>query len=169
MTPLDVEAALDELDPTPAAETGDLGDALPEIDLTEALELVAILPDSETKGAPKAQLTVSVLTGHGLTLDQYLEATVAELTAIANTHVLDARLDASLRPDNVPVVMIEYQTTAARPVAGLQIAFYLDDTDNLAILTFTTDQMLYADLAADFADIARQVTPAGTAVVKSPG
>lgn len=169
MTPLDVEAALDELNSTPVAETGNPGDAFPEIDLTEALELVAILPDTETKGAPRAQLTVSVLAGHDLTLDQYLEATVAELTTIANTHVLDARLDASLRPDNMPVVMIEYQTTAARPVAGLQIAFYLDDTDNLVILTFTTDQTLYADLTVGFADIARQVTSAGTPVVKSPG
>jgi hypothetical protein len=147
---------------TPAAQAGDLLDHLQEGEPVGALELVAILPAVGTGGAPSAQLTVSVLPGRGLTLDQYLEATAAELTAIANTEVQATRLDDALRPDRLPVAVIEYRTSAARPVAGLQIAFYVDDLDNLAVLTFTTDAARYAELAAAFADIARQVTLAGS-------
>jgi hypothetical protein len=162
LDPMGLEAALADLRQTPAAQAGDLLDHLQEGEPVGALELVAILPARGTGGAPAAQLTVSVLPGRGLTLDQYLEATAAELTAIANTEVQATRLDDALRPDRLPVAVIEYRTSAARPVAGLQIAFYVDDLDNLAVLTFTTDAARYAELAAAFADIARQVTLAGS-------
>lgn len=162
MNAADAETALADLPQTPAAQTGDLLAQLQEGELAKALELVAILPAADTGGAPQAQLTVSVLPGRGLTLDQYLEATAAELTAITNTEVQSTRLDDALRPDRLPVAVIEYRTSAARPVAGLQIAFYVDGLDNLAVLTFTTDAAAYADLAAGFADIARQVTLAGS-------
>lgn len=155
-----VEEVLAEMRQTPRSETGAVAE-LPDETLAEALELIAILPNSGTGGAPEAQLTVSVLAGHGLTLDTYLAATAAELDAMANTEVQSARLDDSLRPDHLPVAMIEYRTRAARPIAGLQIAFYLQDADHLVVLTFTTTEASYAALADDFADIARSVTLSG--------
>ena len=130
---------------------------------TQALELVAILPDGETGGAPLAQLTVSVLPSGGLTLEQYLENTAAELNRIANTHVQESRLDPALHPQHLPAAVIEYRSEAARPIAGLQIAYYLPQlNDNaqpayLLVLTFTTAEPLYSELAPSFAEIARQV------------
>jgi hypothetical protein len=160
MSAPDMNEALSNLLQTPEAHSDGMDQPLKQ-DIAEALELVAILPAAGTGGAPKAQLTMSVLDGRGLTLDQYLTATAAELSAIANTEVQATRLDDTLRADRLPVAVIEYRTAAARPVAGLQIAFYLDDLDNLAVLTFTTDAARYAELAAGFADIAGQVTLAG--------
>lgn len=161
-TALNIEEALSNVLQTPTAPNdqarSDEADPPLAADLAEALELVAILPAAGAGGAPQAQLTVSVLASRGLTLDQYLAATAAELSAITNTGVQATRLDDTLRADGLPVAVIEYRTAAARPVAGLQIAFYLDDLTHLAVLTFTTDEALYAGLAADFADIARQVT-----------
>lgn len=177
-TALNIEEALSNVLQTPAAPNAQThtreahkDEADPPLvdDLAEALELVAVLPAAGAGGAPQAQLTVSVLAGRGLTLDQYLAATAAELNAIANTEVQAARLDDALRADGLPVAVIEYRTAAARPVAGLQIAFYLDDLTHLAVLTFTTDEALYTGLAAGFADIARQVTLAGAPGSPAPG
>lgn len=161
-----VEEVLAEMRRTPGPEAAAVED-LPEDTLAEALELIAILPNSGKGGAPEAQLTVSVLAGHGLTLDTYLAATSAELNAMANTDVLSARLDDSLRSDHLPVAVIEYRTEAARPITGLQIAFYLQDADHLVVLTFTTAEVSYAALADDFADIARSVTLGGAPAVSS--
>jgi hypothetical protein len=80
-----------------------------------------------------------------------------------------ARLDDALREDHLPVAVIEYRTQAARPVAGLQVAFYLPDLDHLLVLTFTTAEELYAAMAADFAAIARSVTLAVPPGDQSPG
>lgn len=154
-----VEAALAGLRPTPAAT--DAVDPLPADAIVNALELIAILPDAEANGVPKAQLTVSVLASHELTLDAYLEATAAELTALSNTDVQTTRLDDSLRPDQLPVAVIEYRTGAGRSIAGLQYAFYLPNLEHLVVLTFTTAEELYAELADGFADIARAVTASG--------
>lgn len=161
-----VEEVMAEMRQTPESETGAVAE-LPDETLAEALELIAILPNSGTGGAPEAQLTVSVLAGHGLTLDTYLAATSAELNAMTNTEVQSAYLDDSLRPDHLPVAVIEYRTQAARPIAGLQIAFYLQDAGHLVVLTFTTTEASYAALADDFADIARSVTLTGAPAVPS--
>jgi hypothetical protein len=156
-----VEAALAGLAPAPEPEqsSGELAPA----QLAEALELVAILPDDQAIGTPKAQLTVSVLPSAGLTLDQYLEATADELGRMNHIEVHASRLDSTLHPNNLPAAAIEYRNGADHSIAGLQIAYYLAEPEHLLVLTFTTAEQLYPELAPTFAAIARQValaTPA---------
>jgi hypothetical protein len=153
-----LETALAELSqPQPPLTSGELaGEFAPET-VSAALELVAILPDEQLSGVPRAQLTVSVLPSAGLTLAQYLEATAAELGNMAQTEVQATRLDPAYHPGQMPAAVIEYSTAVAERIAGLQVALYLPDTDNLLVLTFTTPEVAYPDLAPTFAEIVRQV------------
>lgn len=160
-----LEAALADLLQTPAPEQTPSQRPSEQVTrlATQALELVAILPDVEGGGAPLAQLTVSVLPSGGLTLEQYLESAAAALNRIANTEVQESRLDPALHPEQLPAAVIEYRSEAARAIAGLQVAYYLPQLNEsaqpayLLVLTFTTAEPLYSELAPSFAEIARQV------------
>jgi hypothetical protein len=151
-------AALTELQPTPTATGEDTAaTSLTPGFLAETLELVALLPDTARSGAPLAQLTVSVLPSAGLTLEQYRAAATAELAALHQTQVQASRLDATLHPERLPAAVIEYITAAQTPVAGMQVAFFLDDPAYLLVMTFTTDAPRLVDLAPRFGEIVRQV------------
>jgi hypothetical protein len=145
---------------------GDLGERVRERESGAVLELVALLPDAENLALPIAQVTVSVLPTYGLTLDDYVAATEAELSSIANTSVQTAHIDPALGVGNIPASIIEY--TAERsssgangrgtPIAGLQVAFFGHDAETLIVLTFTTTVDRFADLQPEFLHIVRTVT-----------
>jgi hypothetical protein len=130
------------------------------------LELIALLPDAENLALPVAQVTVSVLPTHGLTLDDYVAATEAELTSIANTSVMTAHIDPMLGVGSFPASVIEYTAepqsgapnSDEKPIAGLQVAFFGHDAETLIVLTFTTTVDRFAELQPEFLHIVRTVT-----------
>lgn len=145
---------------------GDLAERLRERDSGALMELIALLPDDENLALPIAQVTVSVLPTYGLTLDDYVEATAAELTRIANTTVEAAYVEPSLGVEAFPAAVIEYTAAptpvagddADPPIAGMQVAFFGHDADALIVLTFTTSVERFADLQPEFMHIVRTVT-----------
>jgi hypothetical protein len=162
-----IESVLAELEAENGVPVwGDLSERLRERESGALLELIAMLPDDENLTLPVAQVTVGVLPAHGMTLDNYLAATEAELTTIANTDVLAAYIEPTLSIDTYPASVIEY--TAMRTpdlddepdeiVAGLQVAFFGLDAEWLIILTFTTTQDRFDALRPDFLHIVRGVS-----------
>lgn len=162
-----IESVLAELEAENGVPVwGDLGERLRERESGALLELIAMLPDDENLTLPVAQVTVGVLPAHGMTLDNYLAATEAELTTIANTDVLAAYIEPTLSIDTYPASVIEY--TAMRTpdlddepddmIAGLQVAFFGLDAEWLIILTFTTTQNRFDALRPEFLHIVRGVS-----------
>ena len=161
------DAALDDLaDALDAA--GELPTGLHPATLAKVLELVAILPSEGGGTMPRAQLTVSVLPTTDFTLDDYLAATTAELVNIATTQVQDTRIDMTLGPGGMPAARIEYtvarslgdnagEASSSSDIAGLQVAFFGADAEQLIVLTFTTAADQFASLQAEFARIVRLV------------
>ncbi len=144
---------------------GDLGEQVRERATGAVMELIALLPDEENAATPLAQLTVSVLPTHGLTLDDYLTATEDELNSIANTHVLTAYIESTLGVGTLPASLIEYTfaptlaTTddSEQTIAGLQVAFFGHDADTLIVLTFATTIDRFTELEPEFLHIVRTV------------
>jgi len=144
---------------------GDLGNSQQEKLSGALLELIALLPDKQNVALPIAQMTISVLPMHGMTLEKYLAATAGELNNIANTDVLTSAIDAKLGVGAFPAAVIEYHSmpTAAagesvKTIAGLQVAFYGQDAGTLIVLTFTTNTDLYDKLKPEFLHIIASVT-----------
>jgi hypothetical protein len=167
-----VESALAELDNVSDLPVwGDLSARMRERESGAVLELIALLPAEENAAVPLAQVTVSVLPANGLTLDDYLEATQAELNSIANTSVLTAQIEATLGVGVLPASVIEYTAapapvtdTSEQTIAGLQVAFLGESADTLIVLTFTTTTERYAELQPEFLHIVRTVTLGDPAV-----
>jgi hypothetical protein len=180
-----IESALAEMEAENNAPIfGDLTDRLRGQKTGAVLELIALLPDDENVATPVAQMTVSVLPTHGLTLDGYLAATEAELNSIANTTVVTAQIEPTLGVEGLPAVVIEYTAgnvavsptpPAATPavdldadsdgvVAGLQVAFFGESPDYLIVLTFTATTERYAELQPEFLHIVRTITLGDPAV-----
>jgi hypothetical protein len=143
---------------------GDLG-ANPQADPSGAvMELVALLPDQKNVALPIAQMTVSVLPAHGLTLDTYRTATSKELNNIANTDVLTSTIVAQLGAGAFPASMIEYRslptptaTRSGKTIAGLQFAFFDQAGNNFIVLTFTATDDRFEELQPQFLHITRSV------------
>lgn len=166
-----IESALAELESENGLPIfGDLGEEMRERQSGAVLELIALLPDEENVTVPVAQMTVSVLPARGLTLEGYLEATQAELDAIANTTVLTAYIEPTLGVKAFPASVIEYtaapnlaaddedQEIAQQTIAGLQVAFFGHDDETLIVLTFTTATKHFDELQPEFLHIVRSVT-----------
>jgi hypothetical protein len=161
-----IESALAQLEAESGVPMwGDLGEQLRENHSGAVLELIALLPDEEQVTVPVAQVTVSVLPANGLTLEDYLAATEAQLNSIANTSVTDAYIEPTLGVDSFPASVIEY-TAAPTPattdnseeMAGLQVAFFGSDANTLIVLTFTTTVDRFAELHPQFLHIVRTIT-----------
>ena len=172
-----IESALSEMeDESGAPVFGDLTERLRGQETGAVLELIALLPDDNNASTPIAQMTVSVLSARGLTLDGYLAATKAELNSIANTTVLTAQIEPALGVEGLPAAVIEYTAgkvadpstpPAATPavdvdaddlVAGLQVAFFAENPDYLIVMTFTASTARYAELQPEFLHILRTIT-----------
>ena len=178
-----IESALSEMeDESGAPVFGDLTERLRGQETGAVLELIALLPDDNNASTPIAQMTVSVLSARGLTLDGYLAATKAELNSIANTTVLTAQIEPALGVEGLPAAVIEYTAgkvadpstpPAATPtvdvdaddlVAGLQVAFFAENPDYLIVMTFTASTARYAELQPEFLHILRTITLGDPAV-----
>lgn len=162
-----IESALAELEAESDLPVwGDLDEKVEEHPTGAVLELIALLPDGENVTLPIAQVTVSVLPTYGLTLDDYLAATSAELNSIANTSVLTSYIEPTLGVGAFPASVIEYSAVptpansenADQTMAGLQVAFFGQDADTLIVLTFTTTRERFAELQPEFLHIVRTVT-----------
>lgn len=162
-----IEAALAELEAQSELPVwGDLGEEVSKPESGAVLELVALLPDAENVTMPVAQMTVSVLPTYGLTLDDYLAATTAELTNIANTNVLTSYIEPTLGVGSFPASVIEYTAVPSsatgdnteQSMAGLQVAFFGHDANTLIVLTFTTTVERLDELQPEFLHIVRTVT-----------
>jgi hypothetical protein len=166
-----IESALAELEAASEMPLwGDLGERIRERDSGAVLELVALLPDTENIATPIAQVTVGVLPTFGLTLDDYLAATAAELNSIGNTEVLTAYIDSTLGVGTFPASVIEYTASPAAAavddplIAGYQVAFFGHDADTLIVLTFTTTVDRFGELQPEFLHIVRTVTLVDTTI-----
>jgi hypothetical protein len=148
---------------------GDLSERLRERETGAVMELIALLPAEESATTPVAQVTVSVLPANGLTLDDYLTATEAELNSIASTKVLTALIEPTLGAGGLPAVLIEYTATPAtasqasdatsdQAIAGLQVAFFGPSSEHIIVLTFTATTTQYAALQSEFMEIIRTIT-----------
>lgn len=157
-----VQAALDGVeDEALRRDLGELAARMRPDAIGAALELIAILPAASATSVPVAQLTVSVLPRAGLTPAAYLEATLADFAQIASSEVRTATVDPDLRADRVPAVVLEY---AGAPIPGdtqvtlgMQVTLPAADGEHYVVLTFTTDESRYADLRAQFRDLAASV------------
>lgn len=158
---------------------GDLSERLREQETGAVMELIALLPAEDNATMPVAQMTVSVLPANGLTLDDYLSATEAELNSIASTKVLTALIEPMLGADSLPAALIEYtarpavvsQTsdtttdqTTDQAIAGLQVAFFDLSAEHIIVLTFTAATTEYVTLHSEFMNIIRTITLAEPAV-----
>jgi hypothetical protein len=174
-----IESALAEMeDENGIPMFGDLTERLRGQETGAVMELIALLPDDNNTSTPVAQMTVSVLPAHGLTLAGYLAATEAELNSIANTTVLTAQIEPTLGVEGLPATVIEYTAgnvaasstpPAVTPaegadadseniVAGLQVTFFAENPDYLIVLTFTASTGRYAELQPEFLHIVRTIT-----------
>lgn len=158
-----VEAALADLENNRLApELNALAQRLRPQAVSQALELIAVLPAGPQTPTPVAQLTVSVLPRAGLTPAAYLAATRAELARIPGTLIERAEVDWTLRNDGIPAVVIEYTTpgsSAQATIGGMQVALPSTEGAYFIVLTFTSALDDYARLQPQFRQIVRLVEP----------
>ena len=96
--------------------------------------------NTEDAAAP-VSMTMVFIPRHGLSLEQYLAGTVAELEAIdADIRVEESGIDDELRTDGVPIATLQYTHTdaSAGSITYYQTALFDSTADHLLVMTFAT-------------------------------
>jgi hypothetical protein len=124
----------------------DLGAADPITGTVErVVALAAVRPDAAEELV--ATMSLAVVPAHGLTLDQWRDATAAAMV-LAGFTVRETEMGKAGGEARVPVARLTYQVprhSNAVPELGVQLAWFAPD-DQLALVTFTLDAAVYSDL-----------------------
>lgn len=124
---------------------------------TQSTAVVAWLPDPASPTTSAASLIAVAVPRADLTLERYLAAAQAQLAAQPELTIASAQLEYSLRPDGIPVAVLQY-TSAAANVDGYQVALLDESAEHLVLFTFTTPAGQLTSNLPDFQAIIRTLT-----------
>ncbi len=123
----------------------------------QSTAVVAWLPDPANPTVSAVSLIALAMPRTELTLERYLAAAQAQLATQPGVTIASAALEYSLRPDGIPVAVLQY-TAAAANVDGYQVALLDEQAEDLVLFTFTAPAGQLTSNLPDFQAIIRSLT-----------